>query len=156
MNTKPNMSLSTIEEALEEAAAREPKYDPLSTVSAVAETAWALLMVACVLSLLWSMLGRGPTYGPSETSENHSGASASRPNHHRAGHHGLAARRGSLLPGATEPAVNLGHKGISRTNPGSFKLPKIPVKLICNQPLGVRFPLGAPIESIAYKPHPSS
>ena len=112
MNTRPNMSLSTIEEAVEEAAAREPKYDALSTVSAVAETVWAMLMVACVLSLLWSMLGHGPTYGPSETSENHSGASASRSKHHRAGHHGLGPHRGSLLRGATELAVNLGRKGI--------------------------------------------
>ena len=54
MNTEPNMSLST----LEEAAAREAKYDALRT-SAVAETVWAVLMVACLLSLLWSMLGRG-------------------------------------------------------------------------------------------------
>jgi hypothetical protein len=107
MNTKPTMSLSTIEEAVEEAGARESKYDALSTGSAVAETVWAVLMVACVLFLLWSMLGHGPTYGPSETGENHSGASASRPNHYRAGHHGLAGRRGSLLRGATEPAVNL-------------------------------------------------
>lgn len=83
------------------------KYDPLRIVSAAAETVWAVLMVACVLFMLWSMLGRGPTYRPSETSENHSGASASRPNHHRAGHHGLAGRRGSLLRSATEPAVNL-------------------------------------------------
>ena len=73
----------------------------------MAETVWAVLMVACVLFLLWSMLGHGPTYGPSETGENHSGASASRPNHYRADHHGLAGRRGSLLRGATEPAVNL-------------------------------------------------
>jgi hypothetical protein len=70
MNTKPNPSLSTIEEAVEEAGARESGYDALSTVSAVAEAVWALLMVACVLFVLWSMLGRGPTYGPSETSEN--------------------------------------------------------------------------------------
>jgi hypothetical protein len=57
-------------------------------------------MVACVLSLLWSMLGRGPTYRPSETSENHSGASASRPNHHRAGHLALPVA-------VVQPAVNL-------------------------------------------------
>ena len=54
MNTEPNMSLLT----LEEAAAIEAKHDALRT-SAVAETVWAVLMVACLLSLLWSMLGRG-------------------------------------------------------------------------------------------------
>ena len=54
MNTEPNMSLSTLEEAV----AREAKHDALRT-SDVAETVWAGLMVACLLSLLWSMLGRG-------------------------------------------------------------------------------------------------
>jgi hypothetical protein len=54
MNTEPNMSSSTIEEA----EAREAKYDALR-VSVVAQTVWAVLLVACLLSLLWSMLGRG-------------------------------------------------------------------------------------------------
>ncbi|MBA2592976.1 MAG: hypothetical protein H0U97_12285 [Gammaproteobacteria bacterium] len=54
MNTKPSMSLSTIEEA----AAREAKHDALR-VSVVGEAVWAVLLVACLLTLLWSMLGRG-------------------------------------------------------------------------------------------------
>ena len=59
MHTKPNMSLSTIEEAVEEAAPKQLTYHALRTVPVVAETVWALLLVACVLSLLWSMLGHG-------------------------------------------------------------------------------------------------